>query len=140
MLHALAVRDFGVSQQNHCVAYALETGYAISPQLWMLNHCNRLADSIISVDDYRHSHRSTPIACRTEALLCNLRMHKRSSNPSRCERARVLAVVSDNLDLQIRDRLYDGSFRGGRDDKTVRIDYLQRNLSSFSGYYTLLTS
>lgn len=132
-LIVLIGRGYGVEQQSHWMMYAAEACYRLSPDSLLLTYAERIVDSILDRRDYRLHERSTPIACRTEALLSYLRMASgRRGTGNRPLRA--WNAIGENLALQLRDRLPGGAFCGGANDREVRIDYLQHNLIAFLGH------
>jgi hypothetical protein len=136
----LALQDYGVAQQSHWMLYALEQLHVLRPLPLYRTHALKIAEDIIQSPAYRAEYRSTPIACRSEGLLCFVRLctgiatdvadrplFDRAAAESR-------ATVHDNLSLQLAYRRPDGSFIHGRDRSLVQIDYIQHNISSFLGY------
>ncbi len=137
LLHGLAARDYGVAQQSHWMMYATETAYALSPDTALLAYAEKLAEEILDKPQYRDRLRSTPIACRSEALLAYLRMLQRQGGAHAPQFARVKDAVFTNLSLQAKDYLPDGAFCEGAGHSMVRIDFLQHNLAAFLGYFQL---
>ena len=130
MLITLIGRGYGIKQQSHWMMYAAETCNRLRPDVRFVNYAERIVDDILGRREYRLYERSTPVACRTEALLSYLRMASDLSEVgSRASHA--WNAIEQNLALQLRDRLHSGAFRGGADDGQVRIDYLQHNLIAF---------
>ena len=129
-LVTLMDRGYGIEQQSHWMMYAAEECNRLTPDSRFLGYAERIVDGILDHQEYRLYERSTPIACRTEALLSYLRMASEPSwTGSRASRA--WNAIEENLALQLRDRLHSGAFRGGANDREVRIDYLQHNLIAF---------
>jgi hypothetical protein len=129
-LITLIGRGYGIEQQSHWMMYAAEACNRLSPDARFLNYAERIVDNILGRQEYRLHERSTPIACRTEALLSYLRMASELSGIGN-RALRAWNAIEQNLALQLRDRLHSGAFRGGADDREVRIDYLQHNLIAF---------
>ena len=132
----LAERDYGVVQQSHWMLYALEQFHRIDPQPVYLEHARRIVDDILRSPAYRETYRSTPIACRSEGLLAYVRLCQQlpKSATIATEIEACLAVVRENLQLQLGYRLPDGGFIRGGGSNEVRIDYIQHNISSFLAY------
>jgi hypothetical protein len=137
LLHGLIGRDYGVAQQSHWMMYAAETAWTSRPEDALLAYMDKVVDNILDVPLYRARHCSTPIACRSEALLCALRTWRCAGLDGRPRFAHVLREIEINLSLQIMDYLPDGAFRRGVGRQTVQIDYIQHNLSAFLGYSQL---
>lgn len=132
----LAERDYGVAQHCHWMLYALEQFHRIDPQPVYREHALRIVDKIIGSPSYRDTRLSTPIACRSAGLLAYVRLcrHMPASASTEDEIEECLAVVRENLQLQLAYRLSDGGFIRGSDSNEVRIDYIQHNISSFLAY------
>jgi hypothetical protein len=137
LLNGLAERDYGVDEQSQWMMYAAETSWMLRPDAALLRYMDRVVDNILDRAFYRDRNFSTPIACRSEGLLCALRTWQRSGTASGPRFARVADEVSVNLSLQLRDYLPDGAFCRGAGQSTVRIDFIQHNLSAFLGYSIL---
>lgn len=140
----LAPLNYGVSEQSHWMLYALEQLHALRPDPLYRNHARAIADDILKSPVYRTYRRSTPIACRSEALLAFLRLcdgiagdvaerpvFDQTASASR-------EAIHDNLELQLACRRPDGSFVHGLDSSKVQIDYIQHNISSYLGYGRLI--
>jgi hypothetical protein len=134
LLHGLAGRGYGVEQQSQWMMYAAETAWTIRPDAALLSYMDDVVDNILDVPLYRARQCSTPVACRSEALLCALRTWRRAGLEGQPRFAQVEREVAFNLSLQFMDYLPDGAFRRGFGRNKVRIDYIQHNLSAFSGY------
>lgn len=137
----LARQNYGVVSQNHWMMYAVERLYNVRPSRELMDYATRLAVQIIDDPRYRRGNRSTPIACRTEALLtfCRLAQSRCSSLAPADVRA-ALVVIRKNLALQRCQALADGAFLRGGSSAEVRIDYLQHNLMAFLAFYALMTN
>lgn len=135
----LARQDYGVPEQSHWMLYALEELHAQRPQQLYRDHARKIAEHINRSPGYRDDHRSTPIACRSEGLLCFIRLcagiPSDAADRPAFDRAAAESrlTVHDNLALQLAYRRPDGSFVHGRDRNQVQIDYIQHNISSFLG-------
>jgi hypothetical protein len=139
----LAPLDYGVPEQSHWMLYALEQLHALRPRPLYRDHARAIADGILQSPVYRTFRRSTPIACRSEALLAFMRLctgiaadvAERSAFDRTASASRE--AVHDNLELQLACRRSDGSFVHGLESSKVQIDYIQHNISSFLGYSQL---
>ncbi|HEY0919171.1 hypothetical protein [Devosia sp.] len=142
VMEQLLDRGYGLPQQSHWMAYAacaaLRADYCDAATV--LTYIERLIDRIISDPSYRQRQESTPIACRTEALVEILQAHRqvawlgRHLAPTLVDAAR--ATVVENLTLQL--RYYgEGQFKKGRDSDKVQIDYIQHNGAAFLGWSAL---
>jgi hypothetical protein len=138
----LAERDYGVPERSHWMLYALEQFQRIDPQPLYREHARRIADSIIFSGAGRDTNRSTPMACYSEALLAYVRLCRRlpASAAIEYEIEECMAVVRENLELQLAYRLPDGGFIRGRGKTDVQIDYIQHNISAFLGFGLLQES
>jgi hypothetical protein len=136
----LALAEYGVPQQSHWMLYTLEQLHAMRPLPLYRSHALKIAEDIIRSPAYRAEHRSTPIACRSEGLLCFIRLCAGIAADAADRRAfdraaaESRATVFDNLALQAGYRRPDGSFVHGRDRSLVQIDFIQHNISAFLGY------
>ena len=133
---------YGLAQQSHWMAYAacaaLKVGYC--DQAKTAAYIERLIDSIDSDRSYRKRYESTPIACRTEALVEILQTHRQGTYLSEhLPRAAVTAArtaAARNLSLQL-EYYGQGQFRKGRESDKVQIDYIQHNGAAFLGWWHL---
>lgn len=141
-MEMLLDRGYGLNVQSHWMAYAAcaaaRNGFA--DPLKAFRYLEGLAGSIIADQAYRARHESTPIACRSEALVEILLLHhdlpvaRENISSSLIEKARE--TLAQNLSLQL--RYYgDGQFRKGRQSDKVQIDYIQHNASAFLGWTQL---
>lgn len=132
----LAERNYGVTQQSHWMLYALEQFHRTDPAPVYREHARRIVDDIIRLPAYRETYRSTPLACRSEGLLAYVRLCRQlpASPQIENEIGECLAIVRENLKLQLDYRLSDGAFILGSSSREVRIDYIQHNASAFLGY------
>jgi hypothetical protein len=97
-------------------------------------------EGIISDASYRERHQSTPIACRTEALVeflqtCRMMDSAHEDFPESLLKA-AAAVAHQNLELQL-EYYGQGQFRKGRESDKVQIDYVQHNGAAFLGWWQL---
>lgn len=130
---SLMRRGYGFAQQSHWMAYAaceaVERG--LVPEALGSAYLTGLMEAILRDTLYRFRRQSTPIACRTEALtrvLLLARSHPGLLSPDLLDRVRLQAA--ENLVLQL-DWYKDGQFWKGDDARTVQIDYIQHNATSF---------
>jgi hypothetical protein len=135
----LAARDYGVAPQSHWMLYALEQFHRFDPLPLYRYHAQRIVADIMRKPAYRDTHRSTPLACRSEGVLAYIRLLLRLplSPEIAAEIAQCQQLVRENLELQLNYWQKDGSFIRGGDNagsREVRIDYIQHNISSFLGY------
>ncbi len=128
---------YGVLQQSHWMAYALEALYRHRPNPVLIDYGTLIIRDILDKPVYRARQRSTPIACRSEALLAFVTMARRSNTVPTDLLLEVHRCVVENLRLQAQYLLPDGGFRIGHDGFDVRIDYLQHNLTAFQRYAAL---
>jgi hypothetical protein len=141
-MEALLDRGYGLVEQSHWMAYAtctaLRVGYCDEAKI--ASYVGRLIDSIVSDERYRERHQSTPIACRTEALLEILRTRRQVTflrehlSEESADAAKTTAM--QNLSMQL-EYYAKGQFRHGRESDRVQIDYLQHNGASFLAWWQL---
>jgi len=142
VMESLLHRDYGIKEQSHWMAYAacaaLKVGYC--DQTRIAQYLERLVERIIADPSYRSRHESTPIACRSEALMEFLRTTREVEfarqyfSTALVDGARATAL--ENLHLQL--KYYgQGQFRKGRDSSKVQIDYIQHNGAAFLGWWHL---
>ena len=131
----LGQKEEGIAAQSHWMMYAAEAAYEVSPEPAILSYMLKLANHILSNAQYRQRDAGTPIACRTEALLCVARILQRSEGKA-AERYTVLRTIRHNLHLQLACAAPNGGFTHGASSE-VRIDYIQHNLACMAGYASL---
>ena len=142
VMESLFERDYGIPEQSHWMAYAscaaLKAGYC--DQEKTIGYIERLVDRIIADTSYRQRHQSTPIACRSEALVEFLLTQRQLAGSGMVfaealvERARE--TFEENLSLQL-EYYGEGQFRKGRESDKVQIDYIQHNGAAFLGWWLL---
>jgi hypothetical protein len=137
MLQTLARRGEGIAVQSHWMMYAAEAAYSIAPDVEILHYMHRIAEQIISWPQYRDRFACTPIACRTEALLCLARIMQKSSLFNKMRWDLIIDTIRENLALQMRNATPQGGFTRDGLSREVRIDYIQHNLSCLAGYQML---
>lgn len=137
-LDRLAARDYGVEEQSHWMLYALAEAALIPGAEAQLDYGARIAEGIVSKSGYRERMESTPIACRTEALLAFLRLAETAGRPDHPLRPKVVEAIEMNLALQMRWRYPTGAFAKGDKTRDVQIDYVQHNISGFLGFSRLV--
>lgn len=133
---------YGLAQQSHWMAYAacaaLKVGYCDEAKT--AAYVGRLIDSIDSDRSYRKRYESTPIACRTEALVEILQTHRHgtylSEHLSKAAVTAARTAAAKNLALQL-EYYGQGQFRKGRESDKVQIDYIQHNGAAFLGWWHL---
>ena len=138
-LTVLLPRQYGVVSQNHWMMYAVSSCYEISRHECCMEYARAFVRALIANPSYRLDGRPTPIACRTEALNCFIRMAGSESGTGA-----PLHLVQDafreadtNIALQNRSRTADGSYTSREASTTVRIDFLQHNAMSMLGLSSL---
>ncbi|BBZ64200.1 hypothetical protein MMON_55010 [Mycolicibacterium monacense] len=134
---------YGLAQQSHWMAYAACASLRVDycDRALTTTYVGRLIDRIASDESYRYRQESTPIACRTEALVEILRTCRQNTYLNqRLPKAAIdkaATIAAENLALQL--KYYgDGQFRRGRVSDQVRIDYIQHNGAAFLGWWQLL--
>uniref|UniRef100_A0A5Q5BQR0 Uncharacterized protein n=2 Tax=unclassified Mycobacterium TaxID=2642494 RepID=A0A5Q5BQR0_MYCSS len=137
-------RGYGLAQQSHWMAYAacasLTTGYCDETKTVV--YLGRLVESILFDRSYRKRRESTPIACRTEALVeilnTRLEVGRLRNHLSRGMIDAATTTVFENLSLQL-EYYRDGQFRKGDTSDKVQIDYIQHNAASLLGWWHLIS-
>lgn len=132
----LRARHYGVPEQSHWMVYALSSLHDITGEDDLVGYAGEICEHIIEHPDYRARMKSTPIACRTEALMAYadmlVRNGGRTSGPTIGD---AMKATVENVSLMLPYRLIDGSFVAGENDPRVQIDYIQHASSAFLGYY-----
>jgi hypothetical protein len=136
----LGPRGYGVAEQSHWMLYALEAIHKslhLAPDQGVSHgdleeHACKIVEGIIDDPAYRARNQSTPTACRSEGLLAGWRLLRGAQEAERFAklRDRILIEVKKNLVQQLRYQAADGGFINGANDFSVRIDYIQHNISS----------
>ena len=139
-INSLVRRSYGIKEQNHWMMYAVQTLNGIRPDPSFRDYARRLSLEIIGNPDYRSRGTCTPIACRTEALLCaEETLHSPEVGNDEL-RTLIRRTVEENIGLQLQSGTPSGAFRRSPVDGEVRIDYIQHNLSSLTDYERLYFS
>ncbi len=126
--------NYGVDIQSHWVAYMLQSLYIATLDQKYIIYMYKIVKNIIENPQYILRGRSTPIATRSEALLCFLKLYEYENAYLVRETAEVVVkTLIDNLFLQNKYLLPDGGVVNILDgkNKKVQIDYIQHNSSSF---------
>jgi hypothetical protein len=129
----LVARRYGVPEQSHWMAYASCEAAArgLVAETRITGYITDLMTGIIGNAAYRWRAKSTPIACRSEALTRFMQLCDQW--PGRFPeslREQAFWATQENLSLQL-VWYQDGQFRKGFDDDTVQIDYIQHNATAF---------
>jgi hypothetical protein len=159
--------SYGVSIQSHWMVYAITELYHIvrtagifdsDPDEYaamLLDYGWMIVDDVIRKNAYRKRNQSTPIACRSEALVrYALMLTQEQAHPCRPDSqlekhsqlgkrlAAVITTLEENLTLQMKALTLDGAFvRGWNNrlgEREVRIDYIQHNMTSLLNYAVFL--
>ena len=133
-------QGYGIDVQSHWMAYAAcaacDAGQV--PDDLARSYLGQLAGAIAGNTAYRDRAESTPIACRSEALVRFLWLDQR--HPGRfftpADLVQIRQTLTENLALQLR-WFRRGQFRKGDDSAKVQIDYIQHNAMSFLGWALL---
>lgn len=133
-LSQLSDRDYGVPQQSHWMMYALAEAAPILGPRVHLDYAARIARHIIEHKGYRQRRMSTPIACRTEALMAFLGFLDMAGAQDHLLVSEAFEDVERNLQLQLEWRHPNGGFAKGDHLPQVQIDYVQHNISAFLAY------
>jgi hypothetical protein len=140
LVEGLMHQNYGVDVQSHWMAYAackVAEREMVDPKI-VDPYIVRLIDSIVRNSSYRERNDSTPIACRSEALCCFLKL-SRSVRLSRWPGELVAlaeSATAENLRLQLQWYKEGQFWRGDTEDK-VQIDYVQHNGTAFLNWYLL---
>ncbi len=163
-----AGKDIEELDADHWLLMALDKLHRHRENILFINHAMKLANGIVisqkrdvSVPDIMGSYYtppgSTPTATRSEGLVAAYRLirDRGGSVLDQKKYESVLKQLLETIHLNVHFQLncqYDnantfflenpsrpeGGFRGGLADNTIRIDYVQHNLSSLAGLYHLL--
>jgi len=160
----IEVRDAEVPQErlnhDHWLLYALNDLHRKRPKDIYPAHARRIVDAILAMQnlepdlpDWRGSYyrprRSTPTATRTEGLCAAWRLERDHGDEARAER--ILAAIQAGVEFQLQmqfgpeSSLYlddparvEGGFRKSLTDYSIRIDYVQHNISALLAYRAIL--
>lgn len=148
VFEGLMMRGYGVDVQSHWMAYAAcDAAKQRLVHSWTVQYyIESLITAILQDTSYRDRSRSTPIACRSEALATFLTLANHTPSPAVLRYSALLfpkhlvtearSALEKNLQLQLR-WYADGQFWRGDDSRTVQIDYIQHNATSFLLWYLL---
>ena len=129
------IRDkYGVSFQSHWMAYAVSAYRAFLDKPLddrTAAYAAALCESILFDGSYRNRRYSTPIACRSEAIMALLPVLPPS------HKAAALLNAATDLTLQLKWSLPDGAVTQGDGSNTVRIDYIQHSISGWNAFANL---
>ena len=140
LAEALMQRGYGIDVQSHWMAYAAcaACDHSLVPDDLGRSYLGQLLTAITTDTAYRDRCESTPIACRSEALVRFLWLDRR--HPGRFFAPAQLALIREtltyNLGLQLR-WFRRGQFRKGDTDSKVQIDYIQHNAMAFLAWAQL---
>ncbi len=155
-------------EHDHWLLYGLNALYQSRPDALYIEHTKKLTRAIVdgqsTKDDddpnndkadwegsYDSPPRSTPAATRTEGLLAAYSLLKKTGNEKEANEALQAADFGIRFQLQTQfdaaSAMYLedpqrslGGFHESLTDFTIRIDYIQHNISSFLARYDLLIS
>lgn len=133
VITALLRRGYGLAEQSHWMAYAACEAVArgVVPSPLGSAYLTGLMEAILGDATYRQRRRSTPIACRTEALTRVLQLAIAMPDLLSPDLvARIRTHAAENLVLQL-DWYVDGQFWKDDDVRKVQIDYIQHNATAF---------
>lgn len=136
-------------EHDHWLLYALEQLHEHRPDEEYLAHAERITSAIISSQSedggYGNPPRSTPTATRTEGLIAAYRLFDRAGREDKAKN--ILDAILRGIDFQLStqmtgkkirdlgaDPLSRGGFHNSSDDYSIRIDYVQHNISALLGY------
>lgn len=155
------VRDAGIPTDelyhDHWLLISLNQLNDLTDDPRYLAHAEKLGTSICNlqvreskrpdwVGTYYLPPRSTPAACRGEALVAMVHIARREKLDDRRYLETLARTCAYQLRFQItpesgiylpRPDLAEGGFLGSYDDWTIQIDYVQHNVSSLLGYRAL---
>ena len=126
--------NYGVSFQSHWMAYAVSAYQAFLDKPLddrTAAYAATLCESILYDGSYRNRRYSTPIACRSEAIMSLLPVLPQS------HRTPALLNAATDLTLQLKWSLPDGAVTQGDGSNKVRIDYIQHSISGWNAFANL---
>lgn len=126
--------NYGVKFQSHWMAYAVAAYQAFLEK--PLNertaaYAVTLCESILYDGAYRSRRDSTPIACRSEAVLALFPLLPASHRPA------ALLNAATDLTLQLKWSQPDGAVTRGDGSNEVRVDYIQHSISGWNAFANL---
>jgi hypothetical protein len=166
--YLILVRDDNYSTydliHDHWLIMALNELYRFRDNPLYYNHSMRIAESIMNfqrdgenrkteysnwLGSYYTPPRSTPTATRSEGLIAAYRLAKDFGNNTIMEKIfqSILLGIKFQLQTQFtKDNIIDlpnpqkaiGGFHSSLTDYTIRIDYVQHNISSILGLYDII--
>ena len=130
---------YGVEQQSHWMLYALESLSKVLPIRWVHDYAQHITANIVAETRYRDRGLSTPVACRTEGLLCFLRLLCRGAQFDRRLVIAAIEAVNCNV-LQLLQFVSDDGIVWRDHSRSVsRIDYLQHTLAVMLDCFSTLS-
>lgn len=126
--------NYGVKFQSHWMAYSVAAYQAFLDKPLdegTANYAATLCESILYDGSYRERRYSTPIACRSEAVMALFPLLPSSLKPS------ALLNAATDLTLQLKWSQPDGAVTQGDGSDTVRIDYIQHSISGWNAFANL---
>jgi len=131
---------------DHWLLYGLNELYRLRPNQIYLDHAWKIVDAIEKLQGetggFYDPPRSTPTATRSEALVSAYRLAVYSKTNSRLDE--ILKILDRAIAFELRTQLTDknsrafGGFGESLKNQTVRIDYVQHNISALLGYAEIL--
>ena len=130
--------SYGVEQQSHWMLYALESLNKVLPVPWVHDYAQDIAANIVARTDYRDRGMSTPVACRTEGLLCFLRLHCSGARLDRRLVTAAMEAVRHNVSWLLQFVSNDGMVWRDGNRAVSRIDYLQHTLATMLDCFAII--
>ncbi len=146
----IQVRDKNKNIDNiahdHWLLYGLNELYRLRPNKIYLKHAWKIVDAIEKLQDeeggFYNPPRSTPTATRSEALVSAYKLAVYSKTNSKTDQ--ILKILDRAIAFELRTQITDkdsrafGGFGESLTDSTVRIDFVQHNISALLGYREIL--
>lgn len=153
-----AGKEIGDLEHDHWLLYGLNELYAIDPDGSYVGHAFRIVDAIVAmqrtgpadgpeawIGSFYTPPRSTPTATRAEGLLAAHRLARRLGDEARAQQTLQAAglAISFQLQTQVTPARAEafawpgralGGFTASLEDPTIRIDYVQHNLSALLAF------
>jgi hypothetical protein len=134
VFHRKISENYGVTFQSHWMAYTTSAYQAYLGQPLderTAAYAVTLCESILYDGGYRTRRYSTPIACRSEAVMALFPLLPPS------HRSPALLNAATDLTLQLKWSQPDGAVIQGDGSSTTRIDYIQHSISGWNAFANL---
>jgi uncharacterized protein YyaL (SSP411 family) len=164
----ISVRDKGKAinmlEHDHWLLYALKELYDHQEYSLYVEHAKKITDAILKIQHkkltgekenwnggYYNPPRSTPTATRTEGLFSAYQIFQKAGEKEYAKK--TLKAIENGIEFQLRtqmtkdkiknlnaDPMSLGGFHSSLEDYSIRIDYVQHNISAILGYLKIISN